>query len=229
MQVTVTPPAPPAPPVVGALAGQTPTNRAELDALRMLRSELADQRNAITQQRSQLMAERMMVPDQARGALDARFRALDERSAAIDRQVEAADQAIAGALARGVGVPNQGMRVFTSQAPRAPGFNREIAGMLIAEAVILIIVGAVLFRWLLGRARAPQAGAGADQGRRMEQLQQSVDVMALEIERISEGQRYVTRLLNESLQPAIARGAAGVVPAPDKAAQPVRRDPPSGT
>lgn len=34
--------------------------------------------------------------------------------------------------------------------------------------------------------------------RRFDQLQQSVDVIALEVERISEGQRYVTKILNET-------------------------------
>ena len=34
----------------------------------------------------------------------------------------------------------------------------------------------------------------------MNQLQQSVDAIAVEIERISENQRYVTKMLNESGQ-----------------------------
>src|SRR5438552_10750879 len=38
---------------------------------------------------------------------------------------------------------------------------------------------------------------------RFDHLQQSVDAIALEIERISEGQRYVTKIVNEKLQPSI--------------------------
>ena len=42
--------------------------------------------------------------------------------------------------------------------------------------------------------------------RRLEQLQQSVEAMAIEVERISEGQRFVTRIMSERDKPAL--GAA---------------------
>jgi hypothetical protein len=41
-------------------------------------------------------------------------------------------------------------------------------------------------------------------------LQQGLDVIALEVERISEGQRFVTRLLTERLSPAVQAGEARV-------------------
>jgi membrane protein implicated in regulation of membrane protease activity len=37
---------------------------------------------------------------------------------------------------------------------------------------------------------------------RVDRLQQGIDVIALEVERISEGQRYVTKILNEKLAPS---------------------------
>jgi hypothetical protein len=48
----------------------------------------------------------------------------------------------------------------------------------------------------------------------MERLEQAVDAIAIEIERVSEGQRYMTRLLTE--------GAAPALPVGQKAADPVR-------
>jgi hypothetical protein len=52
-----------------------------------------------------------------------------------------------------------------------------------------------------------------------ERLQQSMDVIALEVERISEGQRFVTKLLTERLSPPIgAREEAVAVPRKDVAA-----------
>ena len=38
---------------------------------------------------------------------------------------------------------------------------------------------------------------------RVDRLQQGMDVIALEVERISEGQRYVTKLLTERLSPSV--------------------------
>ena len=49
---------------------------------------------------------------------------------------------------------------------------------------------------------------------RMERLEQAVDAIAIEVERVSEGQRFMTRLLTE--------GAAQVLPVGQKGAEPVR-------
>jgi hypothetical protein len=43
-----------------------------------------------------------------------------------------------------------------------------------------------------------------------------VDAIALEVERISEGQRYVTKALNEGVQPAVGADAREQVLVPRK-------------
>jgi hypothetical protein len=43
---------------------------------------------------------------------------------------------------------------------------------------------------------------------RLERVEQAVEAIAIEIERVSEGQRFVTKLLNERAQPRL--GDAGV-------------------
>ena len=43
--------------------------------------------------------------------------------------------------------------------------------------------------------------------RRLEDLQQSVEAMAIEVERISEGQRFVTKVLSEGKKPSIGAAA----------------------
>jgi hypothetical protein len=49
------------------------------------------------------------------------------------------------------------------------------------------------------RARLPaRPVASPDESRRLERLEQGVDAIAIEVERISEGQRFVTRLLSEA-------------------------------
>lgn len=55
----------------------------------------------------------------------------------------------------------------------------------------------------IGAQRLMARQRPATEPNRLEQLQQSVDVIALEVERISEGQRYVTMILNETLRPSI--------------------------
>lgn len=82
---------------------------------------------------------------------------------------------------------------------QGPPITEELVGMV---AIISIFV---LFPIVLGVARYLWKRAGDPPRRdlsgpaemRLAQMQQSLDAMAVEIERISEGQRFVTRLLHE--------------------------------
>ena len=65
-------------------------------------------------------------------------------------------------------------------------------------------VHSLLALWFgLGAQRLMTRQRPAADPHRLGQLQQSVDVIALEVERISEGQRYVTKLLDEKLRPPL--------------------------
>ena len=84
--------------------------------------------------------------------------------------------------------------------------------------VVSVITIFVLFPLVLGvtrymwrRASEPARPAVSDDtARRIAQMQQSIDAMAIEIERISEGQRFVTRLLAEREKaPAQIRNGSG--------------------
>jgi len=43
--------------------------------------------------------------------------------------------------------------------------------------------------------------------RRLDQLQTSVEAMAIEVERISEGQRFVTKILSDKDRPSLGAGS----------------------
>jgi hypothetical protein len=81
-----------------------------------------------------------------------------------------------------------------------------IAGMVM---VIIIVLGVPLIRVLTRRmeAQAPTA-LPQDVSARLERIEQAVDSMTLEIERMAEGQRFTTRLLSERLgaEAAVPRG-----------------------
>jgi hypothetical protein len=71
-----------------------------------------------------------------------------------------------------------------------------IAGMLmvLALAIGIPLVRALAKRW----EREPQAGRiPSDVGTRLERIEQAVEAIAVEVERISEGQRFTTKLLSE--------------------------------
>jgi hypothetical protein len=71
-----------------------------------------------------------------------------------------------------------------------------------AISIVFIIAGAsVLFNWIDKRAKRFGAGDSAAQARieeRLNHLSTAVDAIAVEVERISEGQRFTTKLLADN-------------------------------
>lgn len=193
------PPVPPPPPL--SQATQAPQTRADLDALNMMRSELRDQLSSLTQRRAELIAQERIAPAEGQADIAARLASLDQRSARLEQRIQAADEAIAAGIERGlaVGPLVEVPRVNVSVPPFLPGFYSMRDVMVVNGASLALL--AVLF-WAVVRRRLRGGGgtpAIADQSRRLDQLQQAVDTMAVEVERISEGQRYVTKVLSERL------------------------------
>ena len=211
-----------------AQTARVPQNSAQLQALRARREELDEQLQSITQWRGRLVQERHNA--QAAGnrvvveELDGRISELGARSKRIEQAMLSADDAIAQALANGV--TEQGMFVAPAPpAPPAPGIpeiavtprmghlhdqglftSRDIAIVALGQSLGFVILGFVLWRMAFRRgARSVQTGAPGH----VNQLQQSVDAIAVEVERISENQRFVTRLLNEQGQRAAEQSQAG--------------------
>jgi hypothetical protein len=63
--------------------------------------------------------------------------------------------------------------------------------------VIVLAIGVPLVRSYIRRKEAEPAPHLAISDARLQRIEQAVEAMAIEIERISEGQRFVTRLLAE--------------------------------
>lgn len=143
--------------------------------------------------------------------LDARIIQLEKDIAATTSQLAAAPPA---ALAS------------TSQEPDFAEIADRVANDLVPIVAILSVfvlgpftIAISRFFWKRGTApRRPAVDASTVQ--RLEQLQQSVDTIAVEVERISEGQRFVTRLMNER---AIGGGAAEPIRSPQRSAIPTER------
>jgi len=96
--------------------------------------------------------------------------------------------------------------------------------MIIPEELIpitfFIVAGFVAVFLPIARALARRADRQALQPRvppeifgRLERIEQAVDAIAVEVERISEGQRFTTQLLSEGRQ----RGSAALSPGAEKA------------
>jgi hypothetical protein len=80
-----------------------------------------------------------------------------------------------------------------------------IAGMLF---VLALVFGSWLM-WIIGK-RAEQRGAPrqfVEGDERLERIEHAIDAMAVEVERISEGQRFVTKLLSDRVPERLSIGS----------------------
>ena len=201
-------PTPPAPPVPGG--------EHEFHALVAKRSELAAQLEALTERREEVADQLHGSEASARPGLLGRLAALDERIAQIEREVLQADDALAAAAASGMVMPPPMEQIETQEVPPwdIDAFSDEAKTVIAGEALVFILLGFLLYK--LGWARAKARFAGGPNEGRMDQLQNSVDAIAVEVERISEGQRYVSKMLNEGAPDVAMRGG-------QEEAVPVRR------
>ena len=93
-----------------------------------------------------------------------------------------------------------------------PAVVEKVVGDLVPIIAILSVfvfapMTIALSRFIWRRASAPPKQPAMDHAtqQRLDQLQQSVDTIAIEVERISEGQRFVTKLLKDQ-RPALGAG-----------------------
>lgn len=68
---------------------------------------------------------------------------------------------------------------------------------------IIISIGVPLVRaWIRRLDRQPvQSLPSAETNARLERIEQAIDAMSVEVERIAEGQRFVTRLMTDGREP----------------------------
>ena len=148
----------------------------------------------------------------ARPGLEQRMGELDKRIADVDKQLAAADLAVARAAA----VP--GAVVVPPPKPRngPPGGVYFLAAMFIAA--VFFPLSMALARRIWRRSSDAPSSMPAELSERLNRVDQSLDSIAVEVERIGEGQRFVTRVMSESGR-AIGAGPAQPVDAGARGAQ----------
>ncbi len=81
-----------------------------------------------------------------------------------------------------------------------------VGGMAIVSTALVLIVGLVLRYRGRTRGAGAVAASPADLTQRLSRMEAGIDAMAVEVERISEGQRFTTRLLSDRPLEEVRRG-----------------------
>lgn len=172
-----------------------PTSRREVQALRQERSELSDQIQSASNRRHELSEELKSAPaGPSRTGLEQRIAVLDKRMVQLESDIAATGQQMSAAP---LGV--LGSTEAPNGPPDIPDNVAAMGGAFIA--LILFPLTFVLARnlWKRGsrKAAAPAAQLSGEATQRLERLEQGMEAIAIEIERVAEGQRFVTRILSE--------------------------------
>ena len=202
-------------PVIVTTQGSTiplPRSRADISALRERRSELSNQLTSAADRRQSLVEELRGTTDPvSRAGLEQRIQVLDTRIVQLEQDIAETGRLLTSA-------PTEAFST-SSGPPWAGGLSQDQTAFLTGLGIVFVLapLAFALARLMWKRAFSPRGLSvhQADTTQRLDRLEKAVDTIAFEIERVSEGQRFVTRLMTEGHEmPRL--GAAG-------AAEPIRQ------
>ena len=193
----------------GATAGQTPSAATSTSqdgltttipmtseamcTLRDQRSELSDQLISARNRREDLAEQAQQSGVVNREGLEAQVRLLDERILGIESEIARTGELVAASPV-----------ACTSDTPFPPFENMrpDITAIAIVFTIFVLTPIAIAMSRLLWKRGSLKRQAPTpieqDNADRLQRLEHAVDSIAIEMERVSEGQRFVTRLLAES-------------------------------
>lgn len=178
-----------------------PMTRADVQLLQNRRSELSRQLSSATGRRTEVVRE-MGRNVNGREGLQARLNVLDERIVQLERDIAQNGQLLASA-------PSNLVEETTPPPMLGGGSGRSIDVTGISMVFIVAVLFPLAITWSRRIWRRPIAVAPAlssESLSRLARIETAVESIAVEVERISEGQRFVTKLMNEPRQ--LGAGAA---------------------
>jgi hypothetical protein len=167
--------------------------RAEVRALQSRRTELSNQLSSAQGRRDDL-AQQLADPKAVdKPGLEARIKQLDDRILNIENQIAENGQQLASIPA------NMRNGTITDQTgPLNPGTLKQLTGLM---TVALFVPFAVVWARRMWRRDTQERRAPAvsprwdDNFNRLERLEDAIGAIATEVERVSEGQRFITQAL----------------------------------
>jgi hypothetical protein len=161
----------------------------QLEALRSQRSALTDQLLSETMRRDYLNQQLVHASGPAAAELHAQINIVDASVKATTNALARVDDAVNRAVT--AGLPASYTTETSALDARLAQFERVAVKVGTVGAVGLVAIIVMLIQSF--RRRRPTRGISAEDSMRLDQLQRAVDVIAVEVERISESQRFMAR------------------------------------
>jgi hypothetical protein len=167
-----------------------------LRGFRAQRDELGSQMESLTDTRETLTRELLQVPagTPGRAGIEARIAGIDARIAGLDKAIADADAQVAKAAAI-PGAIVEPPRIIREGPPE----EAYVVGTIFM-VIVLLPLSIAFARRVWRRGGTVIAAFPKEIAERLGRLEQAAEATALEVERIGEGQRFLTRLFTEGPQ-----------------------------
>jgi hypothetical protein len=189
---TTTAPPPPGLPGGPVIVGGGPLSGLSLRELRAHRDEISSQLSNVAGRRADLATQlRNAAPGVDRKGLEDRISSLDQRILALEGDLNATGFQLAAL---------RGQSTTTEDPPGPPG-NAPDRDQITAIAIVFTLVVLMPLSIAWARAIFRRAARQAEQPsaqlmNRLDRMEEGIETIALEVERISEGQRFVTKVIS---------------------------------
>ena len=209
--------APPAPGFPSPDVAAAP--RAAYEAALARREAIADQLRELRDRRHDVASELTDHPTASganRAGLEAQVANLDARILGAEQQLAQAEQQVSAQA----GIPGVVQRRDPEDVRSGPPEEMFIVVPVVFTVFVLFPLVVTWAVRTLRRGQAPKAlDASPAVQERLSRIEQAVDAIAVEVERVSEGQRFLTKVFADGGARAIGQGAAQAVelPVPDAA------------
>jgi hypothetical protein len=201
MQATTVPQVPPpattrteVPVLAPAALTGVPSTANELQALKAKREELSNQLTSAAGRRARLSQQLQGKDGVDRAGIESHITVLDKRIMQLESDIAETGRQLT--MTPGYLVAS------TESASQFYGMDPDAVAALGAVFMIFVLApmafAAARIMWKRATSKPSPPAISGDASRRLEHLEQGMDAIAVEIERISEGQRFVTRLLSEA-------------------------------
>lgn len=192
-------PAPPSPPsgVPGVTFVPTGTlTPRDVEALRVRGAELSDQLKSATGRRRDVERSLRSATGADKAGLEQRLGVLDARIARLEGDIDANGSQLASLPATRLGITQPAFPGDNFQRNRA--MNNLVPIVIVFTLFVLSPIAVSISRMLWKRGSMPKyVPPSPENAQRLERMEQAIDSIAIEIERVSEGQRFVTRLMSD--------------------------------
>jgi hypothetical protein len=161
-------------------------------ALLARRREISLQLKSVTERRDNLIRQLQTIPTSGSEGVRSQLALLDARVLQLETDLGTVGKQIAGASPH--------LIAMAQESTTAPPEDTFGAGAAVGGTSVCLLMSAFYYfarrRWKKSRKSSPSLAAGDSD--RLQRVEHGMEAIAIEVERISEGQRFVTRLLSES-------------------------------